>query len=189
MRLYFVRHGETDWNRMHRIQGKTDIPLNDYGRFLARQTAERMKELKIDLAYTSPLSRAVETAQIILGGRDVPLIEDRRIEEFSFGSYEGVYCVGENMDEKSAEFNKFFTDTANYIPPSDGETIPQLYERTGEFLDWLCKKEELREKAVLISTHGAAMTAMLNRIKGRVSIEGFWQDKVPPNCSVTTVEI
>ena len=80
MRLYIVRHGETDWNRIHRVQGRTDIPLNDYGRHLARETAEGMKDVRIDLGYTSPLLRAKETAQILLGDRDVPLYEDSRIE-------------------------------------------------------------------------------------------------------------
>ena len=78
MRLYIVRHGETDWNRIHRVQGRTDIPLNDYGRRLARETAEGMKEVRIDLGYTSPLLRAKETAQIILADRGVPLYEDSR---------------------------------------------------------------------------------------------------------------
>lgn len=189
MILYIVRHGETDWNRARKVQGHTDIPLNDCGRRLARETGERMKEVKIDAAYTSPLSRAKETAQLILGDREIPLIEDSRLEEISFGSYEGVYCGGENMDEKSEEFNRFFTDTANYIPPADGETIQHLYERTGEFLKWLSEKEELQDKALLISTHGAAMTAILNRIRGSLSVGDFWHNKVPPNCSVTTVEI
>ena len=189
MILYIIRHGETDWNKTHKVQGRTDIPLNDHGRHLARETAEGMKKLQIDLAYTSPLSRAKETAQVILGDRKIPLIMDPRIEEFSFGSYEGMHCGGEDQDPESVEFNRFFTDTANYIPPNDGETVPHLYERTGEFLQWLCQKEELQDKAILISTHGAAMTALLNRIKGNLSVGRFWKDKVPPNCAVSVVEV
>ena len=189
MILYVMRHGETEWNRLHKVQGRTDIPLNDYGRHLARETAEGMKSLSLDLAYTSPLSRARETAGIILEGRNIPIIEDERIQEFSFGSYEGMHCGGENKDPKSVEFNRFFTDTANYIPPEDGETIAHLYERTGSFLNWLCTNEELQEKSILVSTHGAAMTAFLNRIKGNLSVAGFWRDEVPPNCAVTIVEV
>lgn len=189
MILYIVRHGETDWNRAHRVQGLADIPLNDCGRRLARRTGEGMKKMKIDLAYTSPLARARETAQLILAGRKVLLIEDSRIREISFGSYEGVCFSEEQQDPRSREFNRFFTDTASYTAPADGETIPQLYERTGEFLGWLYGREELQDKSILISTHGAAMTAMLNRIRGNLSVEGFWQNKVPPNCSVTMVEV
>ena len=189
MRLYIVRHGETDWNRIHRVQGRTDIPLNDYGRHLARETAEGMKDVRIDLGYTSPLLRAKETAQILLGDRDVPLYEDSRIEELSFGSYEGMRTGGEEKDEESEAFQRFFTDTAHYIPPQDGETVPQLYERTGDFLAEICAREELQDKSILVSTHGAAMTALLNRIRGNLSVSEFWRDEVPPNCSVTEVEV
>lgn len=189
MRLYIVRHGETDWNRIHRVQGRTDIPLNDYGRHLARETAEGMKDIRIDLGYTSPLLRAKETARILLGDRDVPLYEDSRIEELSFGSYEGMRTGGEEKDAQSGAFQRFFTDTAHYIPPQDGETVQQLYERTGDFLAEICAREDLRDKSILVSTHGAAMTALLNRIRGNLSVSEFWRDEVPPNCSVTEVEV
>ena len=93
MILYIIRHGETDWNRIHRVQGRTDIPLNEYGRHLAEETADGMKDLSIDLCYTSPLKRARETAQIILRDRAVPIFDDARIQEMSFGSYEGSFVL------------------------------------------------------------------------------------------------
>lgn len=187
--LYIVRHGETQWNRLHKVQGHTDIPLNEYGRHLAWETAEGMKNIAIDMAYTSPLSRARETARIILAGRDVPLIDEERIIEIGFGSYEGIFCAGENMDKNSAAFNLFFKDPENYKALDDAETITQLYDRTGSFLKELCFKPETAEKNILISTHGAAMTALLNRIKGNLSVKDFWKDEVPVNCAVTIVEI
>ena len=189
MILYIIRHGETDWNRIHRVQGRTDIPLNEYGRHLAEETADGMKDLSIDLCYTSPLKRARETAQIILRDRAVPIFDDARIQEMSFGSYEGMCSGGENRDAGSEAFQRFFTDTAAYLPPEDGESVTELYERTGGFLRELCERQDLREKHILVSTHGAAMTALLNRIKGNVSVAEFWKDEVPPNCSLTTVEI
>ena len=162
MIVYIVRHGETDWNRVRRVQGHTDIELNDYGRKLAEETAEGMKE--IHLVYDEP-----------------------RIEEISFGRYEGVRIGGE--DEDSRAFGRFFSDTAHYEAPADGETIRQLYERTGDFLHELETRKDLEDKSILVSTHGAAMTALLNRIKGNLSVEHFWKDEVPPNCSVTMVRI
>ena len=178
MRLYIVRHGETDWNRIHRVQGRTDIPLNDYGRRLARETAEGMKEVRIDLGYTSPLLRAKETAQIILADRGVPLYEDSRIEELSFGSYEGMRTAGRQRNRGVKRLTVFFTDTANYVPPQDAESIPQLYERTGKFLAEICEREDLKDRSILVSTHGAAMTALLNRIRGNLSVSEFWKDEV-----------
>ena len=78
MKLYMVRHGETDWNKAKKVQGRADIPLNAYGRELAEKTAEGLRGIPFDLAYTSPLSRAKETAQIVLQGRKTPLIEEPR---------------------------------------------------------------------------------------------------------------
>lgn len=189
MMLYIVRHGETDWNRQKKVQGHTDIPLNEYGRHLAEETAEGMKDIPIDIGYTSPLKRARETAEIILKERNIPLLDEPRIQEIGFGIYEGIHTGTQEKEPGSDEFNLFFTDTASYIPPEGAESVEELYERTGQFLEELCGRRELEDKNILISTHGAAMTALLNRIKGNVTVAGFWKDEVPPNCSVTMVEV
>lgn len=188
MMLYVIRHGETDWNRARKVQGHTDIPLNEYGRRLAEETAEGMKDIPLDLAYTSPLLRAKETAEIILNGRTIPLYEEERIKELCFGRYEGICCSGDNRDPESDKFNLFFGDTANYVPVGGGESIEDLYARTGDFLNELCSRKDLADKHILVSTHGAAMTALLNRVKGNLTVNGFWKDEVPPNCSVTIIE-
>ena len=62
MERYIVRHGETLWNKGKRLQGRTDIELNDYGRELARKTGEALMDTEIDVIYSSPLKRAYETA-------------------------------------------------------------------------------------------------------------------------------
>ena len=189
MMLYIVRHGETDWIRQKKVQGHTDIPLNEYGRHLAEETAEGMKDIPIDIGYTSPLKRARETAEIILKGRNIPLLDEPRIQEIGFGIYEGIHTGTQEKEPGSDEFNLFFTDTASYIPPEGAESGEGLYGRTGQFLEELCGRRELEDKNILISTHGAAMTALHNGIKGNVTVAGFWKDEVPPNCSVTMVEV
>ena len=83
MKLYLIRHGETDWNKEFKIQGSSDIELNEYGRELAFITREGLRHIPFDIAYTSPLKRAKETAEIILGGRNIPLYEERQLEDFS----------------------------------------------------------------------------------------------------------
>ena len=90
MKLYLIRHGETDWNKEFKIQGSSDIELNEYGRELAFITREGLRHIPFDIAYTSPLKRAKETAEIILGGRNIPLYEDKRVQESCFGSFEGA---------------------------------------------------------------------------------------------------
>lgn len=188
MRLYIVRHGETDWNKARRVQGHADIPLNEYGIHLAEQTAEGMKDIPFDLAYTSPLIRAKQTAEILLAGRDIPVLESEGIKELGFGAYEGMCCSGENRDTESEKFKSFFTDTGNYVPAEGGESIQALMERTGKFLRELCGDDALSGKQILVSTHGAAMTALLNQIRGNFEIADFWKWQVPANCAVTIVE-
>jgi uncharacterized phosphatase len=89
--LYLVRHGETDWNRQRRIQGLTDIPLNDTGRAQARATGELLARRSWDAVYASPLARARETAAIIAGelGLPGPTLLDALVER-NYGDAEGL---------------------------------------------------------------------------------------------------
>jgi probable phosphoglycerate mutase len=97
--LILVRHGETEWNRLRRVQGRTDIPLNETGREQARATARRLADDRFDAVAASPLSRAAETAQIIadgLGIGPVELIDD--LVERNYGEAEGM--TGEDIDTR-----------------------------------------------------------------------------------------
>ena len=89
MKIYLFRHGETDWNKARRLQGQSNIPLNPFGRELAMKTAEALQDISFDRAFSSPLSRAVETAQILLGDTQIPVITDHRLLEINFGDCEG----------------------------------------------------------------------------------------------------
>ncbi len=189
MKLYLVRHGETPWNKLRKVQGHSDIPLNEYGRYLAEQTALGLREVDFSVAYTSPLIRARQTAEIILAGRDISIYDEPRIQEMGFGVCEGMCCRGENKEPGSDEFNKLFTDTANYQVPEGGESIQEVEARVQSFLEEVYKKEELQDKNILISTHGAALTAMLNCIKNKKELADFWEMGVPKNCSVTEVQV
>ena len=83
--LYIMRHGQTDWNLQHKLQGKTDIPLNEAGRTMAENARQKYRDIHFDVCYCSPLKRARETAEILLRGRDVPVITDDRLAEMDFG--------------------------------------------------------------------------------------------------------
>ena len=92
MKLYLIRHGETDYNKQKRNQGRIDIPLNEYGRELAVKTKAGLADIPFSLCLSSPLVRARETAELILEGRPVPIFTDRRIIEMAFGVWEGGCC-------------------------------------------------------------------------------------------------
>ena len=186
MLLYLIRHGETDWNKTRRLQGKTDIPLNDFGRHLALETAPALKDIPFDLAFTSPLVRASETARLVLGDRTIPIVEDERIEEMCFGPYEGLRCKGPEIEIPDPEFDNFFRAPDQYHAPEGGETFEAFSERLEDFLTELYTKEEYKDKTILISTHGAALCGILRLIKG-YDIAHFWGDGVHKNCAVTSV--
>ena len=91
MDIYFLRHGETKWNTLGRIQGQKNTKLSEKGIEQAKLTAEGMKDIPFDAIYSSPLERAYLTARIVRGERDIPIKLDERLKEIGFGADEGRY--------------------------------------------------------------------------------------------------
>ena len=199
MKLYIIRHGETPWNTELRLQGQTDIELNENGRALARKAAEGMKGISLDLVISSPLVRAVETARIILDGighgtsgrisndSEVPLLMDERIREIGFGAMEGQRFRKDLTEEECPEYYCFFHAPDRYVPVEGGERLEELLMRTGAFLDELRQKKEWYGKSILISTHGAASRALLANVT-HADRKDFWGSGVPKNCAVSVIE-
>ncbi len=188
MKLYIIRHGETDWNVKRRFQGRADIPLNEEGRRLARITSEALKETAFTKIYTSPLKRAYETAMIIKGDRDIPVIEEPRIIEIGFGEYEGLCCGKDNFNIPDPEFMIFFDKPEAYKPPRGAEGIDELKARTGDFLHEIVHNKNMENDTILVSTHGAALRGLLSYING-IELKDFWKGGVHKNCAVTIVDV
>jgi len=211
MRLYIIRHGQTEWNSSYRLQGRIDIPLNENGRELARKTGEAFARQRIcfERIYTSPLIRARETAELVSKnseriGLETPILADLHLQEISFGAMEGERVRDENGVLNVENYIQFFNDPERYLPPEGGESFEALLERTGEFLEMLRREalsftevnahdEDAPEKNhsvgnVLISTHGAASRALLANIT-HCSLRDFWCGGVPKNCAVTIVDL
>ena len=187
MKLYIIRHGETDWNVKRRFQGHSDIPLNEEGRRLARLTAEALKTVPFARIYTSPLKRASETAMIIRGERKIPVIKEPRIIEIGFGEYEGLCCGKEDYNIPDPAFMNFFNKPDQYHPPKGAESIEALRERTADFLEELVHNKDMENETILVSTHGAALRGILSYVN-HIGIEDFWRGGVHKNCAVTIVE-
>lgn len=181
--VYIMRHGETDWNKEMRLQGKSDVPLNAFGRYLAEKTRDGMREISFDAIYTSPLKRARETAEIVSRG-DIPVLADERLSEFGFGTYEGKSVSKGPGGIQDENFWNFFHAPELYKAQNGAEEIEAGVERFRAFFDALLNNPENDGKTFLISTHGAAMGAMVNRIfKGR-DLAHIWHKAVPKNCGV-----
>ena len=144
MRVLLIRHGQTDWNKLGLLQGTKNIPLNETGLAQAEMARESLKDEKIDVVFCSPLIRTRQTAEVILKGRDIPVIYDERIVERRFG-------VAEGMNTKDIDF------AATWIPGTppmfEGmETFEMLLERLTGFFDDIYSR--YKDKTVLVVTHG-----------------------------------
>ncbi len=181
MKLYILRHGETDWNVRWKMQGQTDIPLNEKGRAQAAEAAERLKDTPFDAVYSSPLIRAYETAETIAAPHGLKVIKDERLKEMSFGEFEGT-TPDYNKINPSREL--FFTAPEKYIP-SGGETIDEAEDRCRDFVSFLRTKDY---ENVLLVTHGALARALIGAVKN-VPHEHFWDTGVLSNCGTIVIEI
>lgn len=187
MRLYVIRHGETSWNKTRRLQGQQGADLDEEGVLLARVTAEKMQDIPFDLCYTSPLLRAEHTAQIILEGRNVPIVEDDRLKEISFGIWEGKCCDLNHLEIPRERYLAFHEDAFAYVPPEGGESIQDVIDRAGSLFHELISDDSLQEKNILISTHGCCTRAFLHEVYDDPS--DFWHGGVPMNCAVSVVDV
>ena len=188
MKLYFIRHGETDWNIVKRLQGATDIPLNENGEAIAKETSQKLQDISFDIVFTSPLKRAYRTAELVRGDREIPLLIDHRLREISFGDYEGLVCKAECFTIPDPDFKFFFTKIDAYKTPPNAESVQSLLERTKDFLEELKTREDLQDKTILVSTHGAAVRALITNMLGCKFTE-FWGKGVHKNCGVTYAEL
>ncbi len=185
MKLYLLRHGTTDWNLAHKLQGATDIPLNDIGRELARKTAQNLADVKFDVIYTSPLQRAYETAQILRLDRDIPVIVDKRLTEFSFGIDEGV-----TVEKRTPGCHLFFDNPPEYVPCEGAESFESGIARTKDFIESVLVPMSLEkpDATVMISGHGAMNKALFMTLCHR-ELKDFWIGKWQGNLYVNIFEI
>lgn len=186
MKVYLVRHGETEWNSMRKLQGQTDIPLNDYGVELAEITASALKDIKFDYIYSSPLIRAIQTAGILRGDRDLEIHTDDRMKEINFGTCEGDIIPRYN-DITDSPIWQFEFDTDNYVPAKGGETFSDIYKRSMEFFKECIIPLEGKCENVLMVGHGCFNRTLLNPIMGR-PLKDFWEIKLD-NCAVSIIEV
>ena len=189
MLLYLIRHGETDFNVMKRLQGRMDEPLNQKGIDLAVVTGRGLRGVHFDLAITSPLLRAKQTASLVLensGNEGTPLLEDEHLIEISFGDWEGLCCADAHYEIPEPDFYQFFRDPFLMKRFPNGEHVEDVILRTGAFLRELLAREDLQEKTILLSSHGCACRAMLNGLYD--DPKDFWHGRVPYNCAVNIIE-
>lgn len=184
MNLYILRHGQTDWNLQYRVQGGTDIPLNDTGIQMAKDAHDKYKDIPFDICFVSPLIRAKVTAQLIVGDRDIEIITDERLKEMSFGDYEGTSNIYTMPDHP---LYKFFKDPDNYMDAPTAERIEDLYARTASFLEDKVKPLKGKCENVLVVGHGAMNLSLINQVLD-IPFKDFWTHMMG-NCEYVKLNI
>ena len=156
MKLLVTRHGQTDWNVAKKVQGRTDIELNETGIQQAQIAREKLANEKIDLIITSPLKRAKKTAEIIAEGRNIPLFIDDAIAERCFGELEGKTRKDFDFDEVwDYKLNKHY---------KGAETVRDFQAKIQSFLTKIQK--EYPSQTVLLVSHGGAVATIRKLLEG-----------------------
>ena len=186
MNIYIVRHGETEANLLGVFQGRMNSQLLESGFHLARQVGAALADVRFDVAFSSPLSRAWDTGRTLLdasGNADVPLQCDDRLLEISMGDFEGKRFRPGEREVDAESVRLFFEDPFAFAGFPDGENVHDVCARTQSFLAELASRGSGN---ALVSTHGFALRAMLNKLYANPA--DFWQGHVPYNCTVSIVE-
>jgi len=163
--FYIVRHGQTDWNIQMRLQGHTNIPLNEVGREQANEIAKTLKNIHFDAIYSSDLDRAVQTTEIIAKERELAVKTTEALREKSYGSYEG-----RDRNEVQQELKHLFEqwkklsdeEKMKFKIYEDGESDHEAVERFIRHLRELAIAYQ--GKNVLIASHGGIMRYFLLKL-------------------------
>ncbi|MCQ2771813.1 MAG: histidine phosphatase family protein [Bacilli bacterium] len=187
MKIYIVRHGETDFNKSRILQGRKDVPLNQDGLRLAEITGEALRGIHFDEAYSSPLIRSTETIKIILsksGNNDAGFYLDKDLVEVDVGDWT-LANLGDESNPSIEDIRQFFKDPFSSPGAPGGESVQQVIDRTQAFIKKLASRNA--DKTYLVGTHGFAMRAMLNFLYE--DKRDFWHGKVPYNCCFNILEV
>lgn len=160
--IILCRHGETDWNRQGRYQGRSDVPLNGRGREQAKALALALREEEIDAVYASTLSRAYDTAEEIakLLGQDVK--QDARLDEINQGAWEGL-----RRDEivvSHPDLHERWLQFPSDLRLPDGETLDEVCCRVGSALDELLRMHA--DETVCVVAHSVSMAVIKHKLEG-----------------------
>lgn len=180
MKLYLIRHGQTDWNLQKRIQGRQDIPLNAAGQAQALLLAGAMKKHPVTVIYSSPQLRAMDTARAITAVWNVPVRPLPQLAEISYGDWEGRTSQ-EIMDTDRELYEAWWKHPAGVAPPG-GETLAQVDKRCEKAWD-IIRRSTKGDTAVV--AHGGTLAHFIvHLLKGLPDAK----ELVVSNVSITTIE-
>lgn len=169
MKIYFLRHGETDENAKKTYFGSTDTMLNKNGKAQAEKAKQYFSSITFRKVLISEKIRTLETANIVLEGRDISSTIDSRLNEIDFGIFEGKTYeeIGKLYPSERINWDKNWKD---YCPPN-GESFITFYKRVENFMKDLLKMEE---DNILVITHGGVIRAAYAYILNE-NLDLYWK--------------
>ncbi len=177
MRILLARHGETAWNAEGRYQGQEDIPLSPLGETQARALGERLRDVRIDRAVASPLSRALRTAQLALGEERARLLTtDDGFMEIAHGEWEGL--LAHEIHTRDPERLRAWRETPHEVLMPQGESLQHVLDRAWPALTRACAGLAA-DDTLLIVAHDAVNRVLLCRVLG-LPLQRLWSFRQAP---------
>lgn len=171
MALFIARHGQTDWNASGRYQARTDVPINATGRRQAQLLRDLFTSMQLEFstAHCSPLSRARETASILLADASTPLVVESDLLEMDLGEWEGRYT--EDLIAEYGDGYHAWRDNGYIEAVPGGESILDVMERVRGTVQALA--ERAKQENVLIVAHQATNMGIKASLSGDTSREAL----------------
>lgn len=165
MILYVIRHGQTDTNIKHLVNGRKESILTEKGKKQAQQIKKQLQNTKFNQVFSSPLSRAYQTAQIITD-EPITILDD--LIERSYGNFEG-------MRKKTFGYKQYWNYHKN-LDNNNVESVHELFKRVEKLIKGL--KQKYQDQTILIVTHSGIVRAIY-----------YYLNKIPENGDLTTLQI
>ena len=183
MKIYLIRHGQTEWNAIKKLQGWNNSELTEKGIEDARNLSERLKDIEFDVIYSSPQKRALDTAKIIKGDRNTEIVTLEELKEIRFGVWQGMTL--EKVKEKyPKEYDDYFNRPHLYKPIGDGESLKDIYNRAEKAYEKILNGNH---KNVLVVSHGVTLKALRAIVKN-IGLEKFGELEVHPGTALNIIE-
>ena len=173
--IYLVRHGQTAWNREEIFRGRTDVPLDETGLKQAELAGEYLKEVEIDAIYSSPLSRALETAEKIARFHNLKVQPFEGIVDMSFGNWEGH--AHQEIKKNDSETYRRWREEPHLVRLPGGESLDDVRVRSMAALEEVTRKHP--GKALVLVSHRVVNKVLICGILG-LDNSHFWQIRQDP---------
>jgi broad specificity phosphatase PhoE len=182
-RLYIIRHGETIWNTQKRMQGHLDSELTDTGKRQAQLLSRALEDIEFEAVYSSSSGRTLQTAQILVGKRSLPIIPMDSLREIDLGKWEGQIFT--EVEKNYPEQFKNFWELPHLYIPAGGEEFSDIIKRAGDTLQALISRHD--GKNIMLVTHTVTLKAIRMIVENK-ELKDLWSGAYIQPTSLSVAE-